>query len=134
MNFDIASLQQMLANAWPVISVLVLCSLFSGAIILERWFTLRGAFFDRETLMKRLRKYIQEKRREQLLAQVDTIRKPVGRVLSNLLDAILQKRISDRLSADRLASRLIRSETSGLMQYVSGLGTIGSVAPFIGLF
>jgi biopolymer transport protein ExbB/TolQ len=134
MTIDVASLRQMWANAWPVISVLLLCSVFSGAIILERWVTLRRAFFDREALMKRLRRYIQEKRREQIIAQLDTVHKPVGRVLSALMDAVVQNRVKDRESADRFVDRLIRVEIGDMTRYVTGLGTIGSVAPFIGLF
>jgi len=34
--FSAAALQQMWANAWPVITVLLVCSIFSGAVILER--------------------------------------------------------------------------------------------------
>jgi len=40
--FTIATVREMWANAWPVISVLLFCSVLSGAIILERWFSLAG--------------------------------------------------------------------------------------------
>ena len=134
MIFDLAAVKQMWANAWPVISVLVLCSIFSGAIMLGRWVTLRRAYFDRQTLMRRLRKFISEKRKEQAIAQLETINKPVGRVLTTLMEMLTQNQLQDKASADRLASRLIRSEVAELSRYVTGLGTIGSVAPFIGLF
>lgn len=131
--FDAAAVRQMWANAWPVISLLVACSVFSGAIILERWATLSRAAFNRDTLMTKLRKLLSENRREQVLAHVETIRKPVGRVLSTLLEAVTQSRY-DRDAADRLADRLIRAEAAELSRYTTVLGTIGSVAPFIGLF
>jgi biopolymer transport protein ExbB len=129
--FDIAAVRQMWANAWPVISVLVACSIFSGAIILERWFSLGRAAFDRDALMKKLRKLMSENRREQVIANMETIRKPVGRVLSGILEAKAQG--MDREAASRLGDRLIRAEAADLSRYTTGLGTIGSVAPFIGL-
>ncbi len=130
--FELAALRQMWANAWPVISILLLSSILSGAIILERWATLSSAAVNRHSLMQKLRKLISENRRDQVVAQVRSINKPVGRVLTTLLDAA--GRTTNRDSLERLGSREIRSESSELMRYVTGLGTIGSVAPFVGLF
>ena len=90
--FDLASLQQMWANAWPVISVLLLCSVFSWAIILERWLSLRRAFFNREGLLDRLRKLFAEKRREQAIAYCETLKKPIGPILSVLIEPPPQDR------------------------------------------
>jgi biopolymer transport protein ExbB len=132
--FDVAALREMWANAWPVISTLLACSVFSGAIILERWYTLGRAKFNREALMGRLRKMLTENRREQAIAHCDSINKPIGRVLSAILEAPAQHRAATKDQLERLGDRLIRAEASELSRYVTGLGTIGSVAPFIGLF
>jgi biopolymer transport protein ExbB len=129
--FNLAALQEMWANAWPVISVLLFCSVLSGAIILERWFSLSRASFNREALLNRLRKMLSESRRDQAADYCESMHRPVGRVLSVILG---QSRTTDRQSLERLGARVIRSEASGLSRYVTGLGTIGSVAPFIGLF
>jgi len=132
--FDLASIKQMWANAWPVISILLVCSVFSGAIILERWFTLGRADFDRDRLLDRLRKLLSERRLEQAVAYCESIRKPIGRILAVLLAPSPQDRAAGHDHIERMALRMIRTEASRLMHYVTALGTIGSVAPFIGLF
>jgi len=130
--FDLAAVKEMWNNAWPVISLLLVCSVFSGAIILERWFSLSRAAFNREGLLARLRKLLTERRREQAIAQCDALKKPVGRVLSALLESGAQA--PSREPLERLGQRLIRGEAASLTQYITTLGTIASVAPFVGLF
>ena len=132
--FDLAAVRQMWANAWPVISLLVFCSILSGAIILERWVLLGGAAFDREELLGRLRKLLADRRREQAIAECEHLKKPVGRVLATLLNPPESLRAGGREPLERLADRQIRAITQDLSQYVTMLGTIGSVAPFVGLF
>jgi biopolymer transport protein ExbB/TolQ len=129
--FDIAALQQMWSNAWPIISVLLICSVFSWAIMLERWMSLRRAYFDRENLLDHLRKLFSEKRREQAIVYCDQLKKPIGPILADLMQ--MQDRLSSREQLERVALRMIRSQTSGLSHFVTALGTIGSVAPFVGL-
>jgi len=132
--FDLASVKQMWANAWPVISVLLTCSVFSGAIILERWYTLARADFNRERLMDKLRKMLAERRRDAAVAYCENVRKPIGQILSILMEPPVQDRAAGRDHLERLGLRMIRTEVADLVQYVTALGTIGSVAPFIGLF
>jgi len=132
--FDLAALQQMWANAWPVISLLLICSVFSWAIILERWWSLRRAFFGREDVLNRVRKLLSEKRREQAIAYCETLKKPIGPILAILMEPPAQDRMAGREHLERLALRMIRTEVSGLSHFVTALGTIGSVAPFVGLF
>ena len=74
--FDLASLQQMWANAWPVISLLLICSVFSWAIILERWLSAgaRGLSLIAQGLLDRLRKlFAEQRRREQAIAYCETL-------------------------------------------------------------
>jgi biopolymer transport protein ExbB len=131
--FSPMALQQMWNQAWPIISVLLACSVISGAVILERWVSLTRAGFNREAVMNKLRKMLTENRLDQAIAYVENIRKPVGRVMSALLTYVQQNRAADRERVERLTSRLIRAETSNLSRYLTGLGTIGSVSPFVGL-
>jgi biopolymer transport protein ExbB/TolQ len=132
--FEPLALIQMWKTAWPVISLLLGCSVLSGAIILERWTNLTRASFDREALMAELRKLLLENRREQARARCENLRKPVGRVLCVVLESRARGRANDKEDLERAAGRAIRHEVSLLSRYLTGLGTIGSVAPFIGLF
>lgn len=132
--FTPAALQQMWANAWPIISLLLFCSVLSGAVILERWFTLHRFDFNRDALLERLRKLLAENRRESAVTHCESLRRPIGRILAYLLQPPPQDRAAGREHLERLAFRLIRTETAAMNHYLVVLGTIGSVAPFIGLF
>ena len=61
------ALQQMWDRAWPIISVLLGCSVLSGAIILERWVSLTRANFNREKLLGKLQKMLGENRLDQAI-------------------------------------------------------------------
>ena len=132
--FDMTAIKQMWTNAWPIISLLLACSVFSGAIILERYFTLRRFDFDRDRLLNRLRKLLAEKRKEQAIAHCETVNRPIGRILAFLMEPPLEDRTAGRDHLVRVGSRMIRTETANMTHYVTPLGTIGSVAPFVGLF
>jgi biopolymer transport protein ExbB/TolQ len=132
--FSVAALQEMWANAWPIISLLLGCSIFSGAVILERWFTLRRFDFDRDALLERLRRLLAENKRESALTHCENMRRPVGRILVYVLQPSVHDRAAGREHLDRVASRLIRTETASMNRYLVVLGTIGSIAPFVGLF
>lgn len=132
--FDLAAVKQMWANAWPVISLLLSCSIFSATIILERWFSLSRADFDRDALLARIRKLLSEKKREQAIAHCDSLNRPVGRILSVLLEPPAQDRAAGRDHMERLGLRLIRGEAQAMSQHLTALGTIGSISPFVGLF
>ncbi len=132
--FSLASIQEMWANAWPVISLLIACSIFSGAVILERWFSLRRFDFDRDSLLERLRKLLSENKKESAMTLCESLKRPIGRVLVYTLQPSAQDRAAGREHLERVASRLIRTETARMNHYLIVLGTIGSIAPFVGLF
>src|ERR1035438_10668357 len=125
--FSLAAIQEMWANAWPVISLLVACSVFSGAVILERWFSLRRFDFDRDALLERLRKLLAENKRESAVTHCESLRRPVGRILMYVLQPSVQDRAAGREHMDRVASRLIRSEAPRMTNSLVALGTMGSI-------
>ncbi|OGR89426.1 MAG: hypothetical protein A2992_03380 [Elusimicrobia bacterium RIFCSPLOWO2_01_FULL_59_12] len=128
------ALQQMWSQAWPILSVLLACSVLSGAIILERWVSLRRAAFDRESLLNKLEKLLSENRLDQAITLCESMRKPVGKVIAPLLELSRRHRSADRERLERWAARLLQVEISQLGRYLTVLGTIGSVTPFVGLF
>src|SRR5437764_1102868 len=105
--FTVAAVKEMWANAWPIISLLLVCSIFSGAVILERWFALRRFDFDRDNLLDRLRKLLGENKRESALTLCENIRRPIGRILAYVLQPTVQDRAAGREHIERVASRLI---------------------------
>ncbi len=132
--FSTMAIQQMWERAWPIISVLLGCSVLSGAIILERYFTLGRAKFNREKLLGKLQKFIAENRFDHALGYCETVKKPVGRALTAVLEFVHDNRGASREQIDRVADRVVRIESSNLNRNLTLLGTIGSVSPFVGLF
>src|SRR3954469_19214156 len=100
--FSLAAIQEMWENAWPIISVLLACSVFSGAVILERWFTLRRFDFDRDALLDRLRKLLAENKRESAITHCESLRRPVGKILSYVLQPSAQDRTAGREHIERV--------------------------------
>jgi biopolymer transport protein ExbB/TolQ len=132
--FTSMALQQMWARAWPIISLLLGCSILSGAIILERWFSLGRAAFNRDVFLGKLEKFLTDGRFEQATVYCESMKKPIGRVVGMVLEVAQKHRPVDRERLERVTNRLVRSETSGLASNLTVLGTIGSVSPFVGLF
>ena len=131
--FSIASLMEMWSNAWPIISLLLICSVFSGAVILERWFSLRRFDFNRDVVLDRLRKLLGENKRESAITYCETIRRPIGSILSSELMPTAQDRAAGREYMERVALRRVRTVTADMNHYLIVLGTIGSISPFVGL-
>jgi len=128
------SVKEIFLIGWPILSLLLACSVLSGAIILERWVSLRRAAFDRESLLNKLEKLLSENRLDQAITLCESMRKPVGKVIAPLLELSRRHRSADRERLERWAARLLQVEISQLGRYLTVLGTIGSVTPFVGLF
>jgi biopolymer transport protein ExbB/TolQ len=132
--FTPMALQQMWERAWPVVSVLLACSVISGAIILERWVSLSRANFSRQKLLDKLGKFLSDNRVDQAVEYCEKLGKPIGTVIGRLLEYARQNRAVDRDKLERYVDRQVRAEAAHFMRYLTVLGTIGSIAPFVGLF
>src|SRR4051812_13246233 len=121
--FSTGAIQQMWNQAWPVISVLLFCSVISFAIILERWVSLTRAGFSREGMLSKLQKMLGDNRVEQAVDYCEGLRKPVGKVMAALLEFAQQNRGSDRERLERHVDRLIRAESGDFSRYLTVLGT-----------
>ncbi len=131
--FSIAALKEMWANAWPVMSVLLISSVFSGAVILERWFFLRRFEFNRDAILDRLRKLLAEGTKDAAAGYCAHVKAPIGKILGYVLHPTAQDRAAGRDHVERVTLRLIRTENARMTHYLILLGTIGSIAPFVGL-
>jgi biopolymer transport protein ExbB len=132
--FTPMALQQMWERAWPIISLLAACSILSGAIILERWFSLSRANFSRQKLLDKLQKFLTDNKVDQAITYCEELGKPIGHVIGKLLEYVRENRAHDRDKLERYVDRLVRIEAGHFMRYLTVLGTIGSIAPFVGLF
>ncbi len=131
--FSFAAIREMWANAWPIMSLLLVASIFSGAVILERWFYLRRFDFDRDSVLDRVRKLLSEGGKDAAFGYCEHLRRPIGRILSYIIRPTIQDKTAGREHLERVALRLIRTEAARMNHYLTVLGTIGSISPFVGL-
>jgi len=122
------TLREMIINGWPVLSVLVVCSIISVTIICDRLISLRNARMNARGFVAAVNKIIDQYGPARALEYCDEFRKPVARVAAEI---ILQP--GGREAKQRAFEHAIQGEINKLESYVPSLGTIGSTAPFIGL-
>lgn len=126
---DFFTWKYMLISSWPILSVLLCCSIFSVMIMWERWTKFRRAALDSKVFVPSMKKLILHNEEAKAIAYCGSIDKP----LSNLVKAILTADAT-REEKEKAARQSIMIEMGKLEAYVPILGTVGSIAPFIGLF
>jgi len=109
---------------------LLLCSVLNVAIAAERiWVLFRAGRLD-AALLEPLRGLLGSKQATDAAAQCAKQDSPLARVVQ----ATLAANPATPNHREKLLQRALARETSRLEQYLPVLATIGSVAPFIGLF
>ena len=119
-----------LAHGGLVLYLLVALSLWSWAIIAERWMKFKRAEAGSERLAARVLKLVRA-------GQLGEARELAGAeegCLGRLLSTGLTHGSKDKDMLGEALERKAVEEISGLEQKLGNLGTIGSVAPYIGLF
>jgi biopolymer transport protein ExbB/biopolymer transport protein TolQ len=140
------SLMHMLGNmgliAWCVVITLLVCSIYSIAVMIDRFRTFRVARSQSLEFLPALVKCLKE---NQLEAAVDTARKHhrshIAKVVSAGLMEILNQKGESATSSYDVEGAVQRSlemstalTAAEMKKGLGGLATIGSTAPFIGLF
>jgi biopolymer transport protein ExbB/TolQ len=121
-------MRKMIATGWPVLSVLLIMSIVSIAIGVERYVVIRHSERESASLFPVVMDAVNSGRgREEVLAKCDASNSIAGIVARTLREA------DDRESMSRVAQRLIQSKIKELETRISALGTIASTAPFVGL-
>ncbi|HZP42114.1 MAG TPA: MotA/TolQ/ExbB proton channel family protein [Candidatus Binatia bacterium] len=111
---------------------LLLCSIIMLGVVLERLWTLRGAVSSTGSLTAQIVPLLA---RGDLAGAVDAVRRhrrcPAHRVFGDVLQAAPEAPLEQ---LERVADERQFEEVEGCGAYLWILGTIGSSAPFIGLF
>ena len=121
------SLKDMFLLGWPVLSVLLFCSVVSLAVILERWAHFRGRKVDVKDFFGKIETILAFKK--DISAQCAMLGEPMATVTR----AALAHANGSRDSLDLAVDRAVRMQVVELERFVPLLGTIASAAPFIGL-
>ena len=127
------TLRELIAAGGPVLILLILLSIYSISVILERFFRMRSAI----SLSRKLLAYCQHPLRSENYQKVeDACRKesvkntPAAHLLTKLIGA----RHRSLEEQEKIAEDAVDWETTQLQRRLTVLGTLGSITPFIGLF
>jgi biopolymer transport protein ExbB len=120
--------REMLLNSWPIISVLVVMSVISLTVILDRFTVLRRARLNAVALAANLVKIIRAQGASAALEYCRRFSQPAAKVM----EAIIM-RGGGREDRERAGQNALQAEINRMEAYVQILGTIGSTAPFVGL-
>lgn len=123
------TLLEMMRHGWPVLLLLLGASIASIAIISDRYIALRNSRVDVRPF---LRQFLDVLERRGRLAAMEACR-GMTQPLPNVLCGILAMEGS-RIDMERRARHILRAQMRELETRVPVLGTIGSIAPFVGLF
>jgi biopolymer transport protein ExbB/biopolymer transport protein TolQ len=129
------------AVGWGVVISLLLLSMYSVAVMVDKWRTFRAA---RKQSIQFLPEFIEALKKKDMKAAVDVARRYNKSHLAKVTIAGLMEFINDQgefrdghdlvNACGRALDRAHGLTTAELKRGLGGLATIGSTAPFIGLF
>lgn len=130
---NMTNLRELLAAGGPILILLLLLSVYSISIILERFFKLRSTI----SLSRKLMAYCRHPLRSENYQKVeDACRKEVVKntPAAALILRLVQERNRPQAELEKIADNVIDWEVTKLQRRLTILGTLGSITPFIGLF
>jgi biopolymer transport protein ExbB len=120
--------REMLLNSWPIISILVIMSVVSLTVILDRFTAMRRARLNAMGLAGNLLKIMKAQGAAAALEYCQRFSQPAARVMEAVII-----RGGSRAEKERAGQYALQAEINRLEAYVPILGTIGATAPFVGL-
>lgn len=130
---NMTNLRELLAAGGPILILLLLLSVYSISIILERFFKLRSTI----SLSRKLMAYCRHPLRSENYQKVeDACRKEVVKntPAAALILRLVQERNRPQAELEKIEDSVIDWEVTKLQRRLTILGTLGSITPFIGLF
>lgn len=130
---SISNVRELLAAGGPILIILILLSVYSISVILERYFRLRRAINYSRRLIAYCRQPLQMGNYAKIedACRKDAVKNTPAAVL---LMRLCKERNRSREEVEKIAAGVIDFETAKLQRRLSVLGTLGSITPFIGLF
>lgn len=110
---------------WPII----LCSVAAAAIIGERFWSLQKKYISPSTLVDQIQQWLQRKELDQARIKLLAETSPLGKILA----AGLINRTHEREIIREAIEDTGRHVVPELERYLTTLGTIASITPFLGL-
>ena len=123
------SILDMIIQGWPVLSVLLLMSIFSITIIVDRVRLIRRNQVNARSFMARLLRILAEQGKPQAVEFCRKYEFPVALVSAEIL-----QQTGPREAKERAMEHAMQAQVRKLESMVPVLGTVAGTAPFIGLF
>jgi biopolymer transport protein ExbB/TolQ len=120
---------EVIREGWPVLSILLGCSILSITIALERLVTLRQARLPTHRFVDSVIDILNRQGLSHAVAYCERFAQPLAVVVRRVL--VSDGTVSMR---ERAYRHVLRGEAQRLKRWVPWLGTIASTSPFIGLF
>jgi len=123
------NIRAMIANGWPILSVLLGMSILSAAIAVERFIVVKRAEQESSSFFPGvLEAGRRGTTRPEILAMCEKAPHSVSDIISRMI-----KESDDRESMLRAAQRMIQLKMRELEAHIATLGTVANTAPFVGL-
>jgi biopolymer transport protein ExbB/TolQ len=121
---------EMIVNGWPVLTVLLIMSILSLTVIVDRIVAFSRAKTNNSGFAARILEVIAKQGPG---AALDLCRKS-SRPIAVVIGDVLSRADADRAAMERAAQHALQAQINELEMYVPILGTVASTAPFVGLF
>jgi biopolymer transport protein ExbB/TolQ len=122
------SLFSMFKQGWPILTILFGMSIISMTILIDRWRALRRTRCDARQFVRYVIRVIEERGLDAAILYCEKHHLPIARAVM----AVLQQN-GDRETREDALEHSIQNDIHQLENGVATLGTIASIAPFIGL-
>ena len=130
---NMTNVRELLAAGGPVLILLLLLSVYSISVILERFFKLRSSISFSRKLLAYCRHPIRSENYQKVedASHKDIVKNTPAAAL--ILRLVRERHRSDA-ELEKISDSIIDWEISKLQRRLTVLGTLGSITPFIGLF
>jgi biopolymer transport protein ExbB/TolQ len=124
------TIRNLLHDEWPILTLLLAWSIAGVAVICERFYALWGVLPKSETFKNRVVEAVEKGDLPKAAALCETGNDPLGEVFGRGLRVYgkTPQKTTEAVGSQRTVA------LAGFKRYLWALGTVGSSAPFVGLF
>ncbi len=121
--------KQLVVSGGPILFVLMALSIYSIALIWERWTVYHKTFRGMEDMIHKIYALLRAGEIKQISDMCSKARTPAGDIVQKVLS-----HYGTPLEKRELAEKAVEWHVSRLNKSLTAIATIGSISPFIGLF
>ncbi|MCX5785826.1 MAG: MotA/TolQ/ExbB proton channel family protein [Elusimicrobia bacterium] len=121
--------KQLISAGGPILFALMGLSIYSIALIWERWSTYNKTFSGMNDLLRKIHILLKSGEIKQITELCARTKTPAGDIIYKVVT-----HYGSPLEKRELAEKAVEWQTSRLNKSLAALATIGSISPFVGLF